>query len=290
MRLLANVLAACLCLAGCGAKPVTPGAIASPDQQFSPPQPDATLTGASTEFQGADALAGWTDLQKSEGGADWIQSIDVDHTVPGALYLVPKVCGWFDDYRGVLLYRQLTGDVVMHMRLRVQGAAAEDPARTYSLGGAMLRTPNQANWNFITVGTGDHPRQVETKTTVNGASELHLQSGASGWNEIVLARMGSFVVTAYRPDGGAWRVMSRWHRTDLPATLQWGIATYTDWPDASARPAAQANATPSTGSPDVRLSVDFVRFSRPAAPANTSLDDTSHVTDSLLLRLIVPAQ
>lgn len=288
MRVFAALLTLGVCLAGCGTDAVSPRAISSLSPQLSPPQHDPTLASASAEFDTATSLAGWSDLQKTEGGADWITAIDIDHTVPGSLYVVPKVCGWFDNYRGVLLYHELTGDVVMHMRLRVQGATQEDPARTYSLGGAMLRMPNAANWNFITVGTGDHARQVETKTTVNGASELQLHPGASGWNEIVLARIGSYVVTAYRPDGGAWHVMSRWHRTDLPATLQWGIVTYTDWQNASARPAADANATPSTGIPDVRLSVDFARFYRPAPVSSGPLDDTAKVPDAALLRLVTP--
>src|SRR5581483_7520534 len=67
-----------------------------------------------------------------------------------------------DSYRGVLLYQEFSGHLVMHLRLRVQGAQQDDPARTYSLAGAMMRAPEPpggisqttiASRAFITVGT-----------------------------------------------------------------------------------------------------------------------------------------
>jgi hypothetical protein len=275
----------------------TPTGASAVHATLAPPPPASDLDGLSTEFASGQDLTGWIDLRQTEGGPNWIKRLDADQTVPGSLYLEPSVCGWFDSYRGVLLYREVTGDAVLHLRLRASGVYADDPTSIYSLGGAMLRVPEPANgasrtdiasWAFITVGAGDQPRQVETKTTVNGLSELVLHGGRTGWAEVVLARIGSAVVTAYRPDGAQWRVMSRWSRPDLPVRLQWGICAYTDWRSFNGEASAVANAQAWPGRPDLRLSVDFAHFYRPApAPSALNLTDANLVADADLLTAII---
>jgi hypothetical protein len=297
------VLITALCLVGCTTPPArgdqpptTHAASPSSTPHLDPPLSTSDLTALSSEFDASTDLAGWTDLRRTEGGPDWVTKLDVDRTVSGSLYLEPGVCGWYASYRGVLLYRMVSGDAILHLRLRAQGVHGDDPVSIYSLGGAMLRVPEPpgaasrsdlASWAFITLGAGDKPRQVETKTTAHGLSDLVLHPSQTGWNEVVLARIGGAVVTAYRPDGGAWRVMSRWHRPDLPDRLQWGIAAYTDWRTFSPRPSAEANAHTWPGRPDLRLSVDWARFARPAPPpAGLDLADPRAVPDAALLAAI----
>jgi hypothetical protein len=291
--------------AGCGSQPEPqptgtglPASqpAASPTVTLAPLPTTSDIATLSSEFDSATDLSRWTDLRTTEGGANWIRQLDVNKTMPGSLYLVPDVCSWYASYRGVFLYREVTGDAVLHLRLRAQGATDEDPTSTFSLGGAMLRVPeargsaastDRASWAFITLGAGDHPRQVETKTTVRGGSDLVLHPAETGWGEVVLARLGTAVITAYRPDGGTWKVLSRWSRPDLPARLQWGIAAYTDWRSFNIHPSAQANAKTWPGKPDLRLSVDFARFYRPAPPpTGVDLSDASMVGDSAVLTAI----
>jgi hypothetical protein len=303
-RLLVCLVAAVL-TAGCGSATETPAAgptvgATTGGVALSPPPATSDLAGLSSEFNSTEDLSGWTDLRRTEGGPNWITKLDVNTTVPGSLYLEPGVCGWYASYRGVLLYREISGDAVLHLRLRAQGVFAEDPTSIYSLGGAMLRVPEPsggaqrvdlASWNFITVGAGDHPRQVETKTTAGGQSELVLHPGQTGWNEVILARLGATVVTAYRPDGGQWQVMSRWRRPDLPDRLQWGIAAYTDWRTFSSQGPAIANAQIWPGRADLRLSVDYARFSRPAPPPpGLDLTDPAVVADPAILTAITRPQ
>jgi hypothetical protein len=239
-------------LTGCSAPPPP----SSPPSL--PPSSALSLTplaAYSSEFSTADELSKWQTLHDVEGDPDWIGSLDVNSSDPGALYLVPRSCAWFEEHKGVFLHQNLAGDALLHLRLRARGATAEDPVRKFSLGGPMIRVPDQANWLFITAGTGDRARQIEVKSTKDGVSDPSLLTGVSGWVELVLARSGSTIISMYRPDGGTWRVTSRWSRPDLPASLQWGIAAYTDW-DSLGLPETQ---------PDLRLSVDFARFYRPSA-------------------------
>ncbi|GAA0443243.1 hypothetical protein Acor_28180 [Acrocarpospora corrugata] len=146
--------------------------------------------------------------------------------------------------------------------------------------------PNTANWLFITTGTGNRPREVEIKTTENGKSTLSLRPITTEWVDLVLARVGDAVVSLYRPDGGIWWVGARWHRADLPDTLQWGIAAYTDWDSfgpLQTDPMA-ANEKVLKGKPDLRLSVDYVRFLQPRIPAGTDLLDPGSIKDDALIQ------
>jgi hypothetical protein len=288
------------CTSGSGNANTSPTAgatsTATASATLAPPPATSDIATLSSEFNTAQGLAGWTDLRATEGGPNWVKRRDVNTTVPGSLYLVPDVCGWYGSYRGVLLYREVSGDAVLHLRLRAQGASAEFPSSIFSLGGAMLRVPEkpgsatrtgEASWAFITVGSGDRPRQVETKTTAAGISDLVLHPSQTGWNEVILARIGPAVLTAYRQGDGPWQVMSRWRRADLPAKLQWGIAAYTDWLTFSSHPSAQANAQIWPGHPDLRLSVDYARFYRPAPPpAGVDLTDPQAVNDAAILTAI----
>jgi hypothetical protein len=306
-RLRIPVVAATVALmAGCASHNAAPASTpaggstsASPSvgtATLAPPPATSDIATLSSEFNSAQDLSGWIDLRTTEGGPNWTRKLDVNKTVSGSLYLEPDVCGWYGNYRGVLLYREVSGDAVLHLRLRAQGAIAEFPTSIFSLGGAMLRVPEaaggasrtgEASWAFITVGSGDRPRQVETKTTLTGISDLVLSPSETGWNEVILARIGATVVTAYRQSDGPWRVMSRWRRSDLPTRLQWGIAAYTDWRTFSAHPSAQANAKIWQGHPDLRLSVDFARFYRPAPPpAGVDLADSAQVGDAAILTAV----
>ena len=75
-----------------------------------------------------------------------------------------------------------------------------------------------------------------------------------------------FVVLRRHGEGGPWIIENRFTRNDMPATLQLGITTYTDWPSASAQNPFHHNRTVNTGSnPDLVADADYFRLRRPAA-------------------------
>ena len=91
----------------------------------------------------------------------------------------------------------------------------------------------------------------------------------------------------------SWRVHERFHRSDLPRTLEVGLIAYTDWNSAGElqRDPQRFNTTVlRTGKPDLRARVDWVRY-RPLAPAAgmdaRGLTDYA-VSDAQILALLAP--
>ena len=111
----------------------------------------------------------------------------------------------------------------------------------------------------------------EVKTTINGVSTLYAtQSGIPADTDLVtlqIVRSGDvFVVLRRHDEGGGWIIENRFTRGDMPATLQVGITTYTDWPSAAAQDAFHHNRTVNTGgNPDLVADADYFRLRRPAA-------------------------
>jgi hypothetical protein len=116
------------------------------------------------------------------------------------------------------------------------------PGSLYSLGGIMLRTPRAItpqtwtpggeNYVFLSLGYGQdssvHP-QFEVKTTIAGDSILSLSPAEGLEATLQIARIGPYVIALLRQPGGSWHVHQRYHRPDMPETLQAGMVTYSDW-------------------------------------------------------------
>ena len=239
------------------------------------------LAPLSDEFDDARSLTNWKELAAVEGFPNRVQTLDVNTTSLGHLYLVPYTCTWFQDYRGVFLFKEITGDFDVRTRIRATGKETEVPVRHYSLSGLMARAPRditpetwepwQENWMFITTGYGDaHPRregkpQIETKTTKDSDSRLSLIVSRSGWVELRVVRLGSNFLMLYRYEGEDWKLSQRFVRPDLPQTLQVGMNAYTN---SQAIPPDQAAfiRTPTTEPGDLIVRSDYVRFQRPRVP------------------------
>lgn len=284
-------------LAGCGtttsAQPTPSGPGLVTLDRVTPPAPGGEVGEASTEFADATDLSVWTKLSETEKDVDRIAKLDVDKTAKGALYLEPKTSAWFDGFRGPFVYQDLAGDVVMHARVKVTGRSAARPRRKFSLGGLMARQPGSyatPNWVSITTGTGDKSGQVEVKYTEDGSSKPKEVPVKDGWVELVLARIGRVFVALYKEDGGTWKVGNRWPST-LPDALQWGITAYTDWDSYNTlkKDAAKANAQEIKGQPDLKLTVDFVRFLRPELPDYADPLNSASVSDEVLIKAMTPA-
>ncbi|GAA1608720.1 hypothetical protein GCM10009733_001070 [Nonomuraea maheshkhaliensis] len=285
-------------LSGCGTTAVPQPTLTGPGiltlQNASPPAPGGEVGEASTEFDDAADLSAWTKLSETEKDVDRIAKYDVDKTVKGSMYLEPKTSAWFDGFRGPFVYQDLAGDIVMHARVKVTGRSGSGwPKRKFSLGGLMARQPGsyaKPNWVSVAVGTGEKSGQVEVKYTQDGSSKPQELAVKSGWVELALARVGRVFVALYKEDGGAWKVGRRWPST-LPDVLQWGVTAYTDWDSYSLlkKDATKGNAKQVTGTPDLKLTVDFVRFLRPELPEYADPLNTASVSDEVLIKAMTPA-
>ncbi|MEU7741298.1 hypothetical protein [Nonomuraea sp. NPDC049158] len=294
---LVGVLSVMGVLAGCGTatsvqpSPTGPGVLTL--KEALPPKPGGEVGSASDEFDVAKNLAVWSKLSDTEKDLDRIAKLDVSTTAKGSLYLEPKVSAWFDGFRGPFVYQELAGNIVMHARLKVEGKKGAKPTQKFSLGGLMARVPNSsgnANWMSVTTGTADTSGQLEMTYTQNGSSAPKEVKVKAGWVEFVLARIGTAAVALYKEDGGAWKVGQRWP-ANLPEVLQWGMTAYTDWNSYNTlkKDAAKGNAQQVKGTPDLKMTVDFVRFLRPELPDYADALNTASVPDDVLIKVVTPS-
>ncbi|MGP3958295.1 hypothetical protein ACTWPT_19985 [Nonomuraea sp. 3N208] len=293
----AGTLAVASVLAGCGtttsAQPTPSGPGLVTLDKVTPPAPGGEVGQASTEFANATDLSLWTKLSETEKDVDRIAKWDVNKTAKGSMYLEPKTSAWFDGFRGPFVYQELAGDIVMHARVKVEGKSGGLPKRKFSLGGLMARQPGSyatPNWVSVTTGTADKSGQVEAKYTKDGSSKPKEVAVKNGWVDLVLARVGRVFVALYKEDGGKWKVGNRWPST-LPDVLQWGVTAYTDWDSYNTlkKDATKANAKQVKGQPDLKLTVDFVRFLRPELPEYADPLNNASVSDEVLIKAMTPA-
>ncbi|MGW0802234.1 hypothetical protein [Nonomuraea sp. NPDC002799] len=258
-----------------------------------PPRPGGEVGAASTEFAETTDLSMWTKLSKTEKDVDRLSKYDVNKTAKGSMYLEPNTSAWFDGFRGPFVYQELAGDIVMHARVKVEGKKGGLPKRKFSLGGLMARQPGsyaKPNWVSVTTGTAEKSGQVEAKYTADGSSKPVELAVKAGWVDLVLARVGRVFVALYKEDDGMWKVAQRWPST-LPDVLQWGVTAYSDWEsyNALAKDATKGNAKQVKGRPDVKLTVDFVRFLRPELPEYADPLNNASVSDEVLIKAMTPA-
>jgi hypothetical protein len=280
------------------------------------------LAPLSDEFDDAASLAGWMRIHETEGwNADQLQLLDVDATVPGALVMRPWTSTWYQDWRGEMTYKLVTGNFAFTIDVTASGADGVGlPEAAFSLGGAMIRTPRPistpAQWTpggenyvFLSVGQalsngpclpgpGAH---LEVKTTTNSVSDLCIEPTPIASAEIQIARIGSAVICLYRTPGGAWEVHRRYTRADMPATLQVGLVSYTDWFKASTytpffhnghvlNAALVPNPTSNPAQPffpDVQATFGYARFASVSVPPELAgVDLVTQASDAQLLAFL----
>lgn len=274
------------------------------------------------EFGSAASLALWSRIHVTEGwNADQLQLLDVDATVPGALVMRPWTSTWYQDWRGEMTYKNVTGDFAFTIDVSATGGDGLGlPEAAFSLGGAMIRTPrgitSPAQWTpghenyvFLSVGYGfgsgpcspGEGAHLEVKTTVNSASDLCITPTPVASAEIQIARIGSAVICLYRSPGGAWQVHRRYSRPDMPATLQVGLVSYTDWFKASTYDpffhnghVLNAALAPDPSSnpgqpffPDVQATFDYARFATVTVPPELAgVNLVTQASDAQLLSFL----
>ena len=264
-------------------------------QPTSPSSAAADLGALSDEFTDASTLSRWRWFHEAEGWPSHVRRADVGRTRAGHLYVEPHTSGWYAEFHGPFLFKAVDGDFDVRARVHVgpvleEGGTPEavPPGQAWSLAGVMVREarrvtsatwePRGENWLFLTTGIAEPLGRpvLESKTTVNGRSALKLRPGRAGWVELRVVRLGPTFLLLYRYDDGAWVLHERFHRPDLPRTLQVGLNAYTDWntaQDAGLTDPLTFNTTVMTqGKPDLGLLVDWVRFRRPARPSGVPVD------------------
>ncbi len=269
------------------------GLFASRFQPDDPPILADDLCFLSDEFSDASSLATWQRLYQTEGWpGDQLEQIDIGATRSGYLSLMPYTSSWFEDLKGVLVFKPVSGDFVVTSRFEATNRTATGaPQVSFSLAGLFVRTPRDItepadwipggeNYVFLSAGSANSPGsfQFEVKTTIDSDSDLVISpvcdgacSGIPAF-ELRVARLESnhFIMLRREPDGD-WVVHRRYPRTDMPATLQVGLTTYTDWNfiDGLYWPGNQFghnNTVITDGNPDLLAQFDYVRFRRPSIP------------------------
>jgi hypothetical protein len=184
------------------------------------------LTSLSDEFDGS-SLAGWQTMHGDDFGDGTAHAVSVQD---GALTLVPVRSWWVDDKEALYVWKQVTGDFVATMRVRVTGTQTDDPQANWSLSGILVRNPASThpneNWIAFRTGVVNASRVYERKTTLRSHSILVLSSSPSGWVELRVARIGSRFFLLKRNAAGRFVEHWSYNRPDLPRTLQVGIDAF----------------------------------------------------------------
>lgn len=232
------------------------------------------------DFSKENDLSGWTWLHDTEG---WPDKVRKKEWKDGVLHLDMGTSGWFADKNAPLLYKEIRGDFDVRARIRATGLNGALPATAWSLGGLMVRVPKpsgkerwkprEENWLFMTAGVAEEPGKpvIETKYTINSQSHLKLRDAKAEWITLRITRVGSAFILSYRYDKDrSWTLRDRFHLVDWPPVLQVGLNGYTNsmavpeeilWGDPFRFNDGKFDHL---GKPDFRLSVDFVRFGKPA--------------------------
>ncbi len=228
------------------------------------------LAPLSDEFDDAASLSDWQRLYQTEGWvADQLETWDIDTSRPGHMRLMPHTSAWYNNLRGALAYKPVSGDFVVTARLRVSSRSdpSAPPSRLFSLAGLFAFAPrgissaaptpytpasvwppashgsdwqpNTDNYIFLSYGSAGNAGtwQYEVKTTLHSDSNLYFANSGvpdSGEIELQMVRVGQTVVVLRRHPGGNWIVENRYPNPSQPLPafgndLYVGITAYTDW-------------------------------------------------------------
>ncbi|MEZ6129749.1 MAG: Calx-beta domain-containing protein [Planctomycetaceae bacterium] len=287
------------------------------------------LASLSDEFTNATSTSLWQRVNEVENwNADQLQIYDINQTQPGRMVMAPHTVVWYQNWRGPMAFKEVTGDFVFTTQVHISDrddVGNSDPddipdEAQFSLGGAMIRTPrnivdpltdwqpgsmqddgtnNGENYVFMSMGHGTNGQYTfEAKSTRNSDSQLELTPTDTGTATIQLARIGDSVIAMLQLPGQDWVVHRRFHRPDLPETLQVGIVSYTDWSKAGdfdpfyhnghTLDGSGFDATPGEAfNPDLVAGYEYARYVRPQVPAELQgVDLVNAATDEQLLSFL----
>ena len=171
----------------------------------------------------------------------------------GVLRMTPNTnCVWFHGDQGPALVKLVTGNfkVTTSVRARRASRPADPPPPEFQFAGLIARSPegNKENYVFSVMGERGGWLTNETKTTVDGSSDVHgpNEGRTNADAQLRICRIGQvFRLYNRPPSGGEWKLESTYDRAGapLPETVQVGPIAYTY-----------------TSSPDLVGEFDYVRF------------------------------
>ncbi|MFT6338260.1 MAG: hypothetical protein ACJATI_005032 [Halioglobus sp.] len=276
----------------------------------------AQLSDFSDEFNRVCSLQDWQNVEEVEG---WPQShledYDINVTNEGQLTMVPWTTAWFDDYRSNLLFKEVSGNFIFTIFVNSSNKALDDqPSSTFSLSGAMIRTPTgitdavtewelgNENYVFLSIGSANvtNVPKFEVKSTINSNSVLNYNPVSDISALIRLIKIDNAIIVLHQIPGESFVVRQRYNRSDMPDTLQVGMVTYTDWPKVNTYTYAFHNFNtlnedldpdPTSFQPfnaDLIGTFDYARFedvSLPAQYVGLDLSNPAQVSDAEILSL-----
>lgn len=287
---------------------------------------DDNLAKQNDEFENECSSGEWTHVSVTEGwNATHLNEFSINESGNGKMIMEPHTTTWYADYKGPLVYKPIHGNFSVTTNVHFSNRAGNNlPFSDYSLAGIMLRTPKELNtgaagWvagqeNYIFMSAGfastSHPScpgcpgpHIEIKTTINSNSQLHIRSVNSQEVLLKVARIGSYFIVMFSTNGGQdFTIAARYHRPDMPDTLQVGLVTYSDWAKASTyTPIFHNNNNlvqgmspdPSSNqgvpfNPDLRAEFDYIRFENfyvPGAWLGLDISDSAMVSNQQILSI-----
>lgn len=262
------------------------------------------IAALSDEFDNEATAAQWRRVEQVEGwNNNQLELFDINKIYKGQCAMMPYTSSWYQDWRGVLLFKPVKGDFVVTTSVKATGRDGRSaPNAQFSLAGLMIRTPRNItpqtwqpggeNYVFISIGASTKPGSYsfEHKTTINSVSTLKTIDVNSSEAQLQIARIGSAAILLVRTPQTPWRILERYNRPDMPADLQAGMTVYTDWPGVERVPPRQHNSTViRNGNPDLGALYDYVRYARPNVPPQLqgrNLANRNEVSDAELLAFL----
>lgn len=267
----------------------------------------------------------WLDINVTEGWVDSngevLNQLETFGIHAGNFEMMPYTCVWFQDKKGPLYYKEVTGNFIFTSSVEISNRAGNGlPSSNYSLAGIMIRKPKDLvngsigwatdgigteNYVFLSIGRADSAMcdgclmpHLEVKNTEPSSTDpptpslsaLAIYSVNSSSATLRLARIGNAVIVLSKLPGGIYEVRGRFAKSDFPETLQVGMVSYTDWPHANLSSDSYHNSHILTGSsynPDLLAKFSYARFKEVNLPENlVGVDLVNDATDEQLLSFL----
>lgn len=207
------------------------------------------------EFGDANTLPNWLNINHEESNPiTQLEDYNIDDSTAGHFFIKPLTESWFDEYRGALLFKYISGDFVLTTEVTATGRDGSSlPSSDFSLAGLMIREPvdnpdpdldmltGQQNFIFMSIGQANGVGwNFEIKNTCNSRSCLNIDDIATNISLIRLVRRGDQIIVLSQLPGGNWEIRGRYDRSGVTAcrdslcnpfsdTVQIGLVAYTDW-------------------------------------------------------------
>ena len=192
------------------------------------------------EFNSPCNLADWQNITEVEewttpGGAsaEHLEEHDISTTYPGELYMMPWTTSWYQDIRGALIFKEITGDFIFTTRIIVRNRAGQAvlPANIFSLAGMMIREPRSItngindwapggeNYVFLSIGRGGNGNggqfELEVKSTTNSSSFLEHPDINVSEIYMRMVKVNGVIIVMRSFDNITWTMHTRFSRPDF---------------------------------------------------------------------------